>query len=337
MATRSTSPCRVLFRCDGNATTGLGHLSRCVNLARLMQQEDPATQTVFWGRYDNFAATLLAQYGLGTMSAPTPDNDDNGIALTRNICATFDVLLLDSYAIDQHYIDGLKRQPCRLALIDDDQRHDLSDADLVICLRAGAETLDYSAKFQLLGPSFMLVKPELHALRERNLALAPKRAVGRALVFLSGGQLGMKILPTLLEALGAPGLEVSYLAAQAIPLSAGQRARHVALTPAIEDIYAAADFVICGGGLTKYECAYAGIPNACLSLTALQGEDTRIMAAQGFTLDLGLAEDLKSGRLHDQIAGFINNPSALAAQRRTFASKLDGDGPRQVARTLLSL
>ena len=336
MAVPDSTPHRVLFRCDGNAATGLGHLSRCVNLARYLQREAPATQNVFWGNYDDFSVSLLARYGLPTLSAPLPGNDNEGITLTRNVCAAFDVLLLDNYGIDQHYINGLKQQPFRLALIDDDQRHNLRGADLVICIRSGAEVLDYGARHQLLGPSFTLVKPELHPIRERNLALFPERPIKRILVFLSGGQLGMNILPTVLKALDTRGLEVSYLASRAL-LTSPPYARHIALTPGIEAIYAETDFVICGGGLTKYECAYAGISNACISLTTLQDEDTKIMATQGFTLDLGRAEDIKSSRLHDQIAEFINNPTKLVTQRQAFASKLNGDGPRQVAQMLLSL
>lgn len=325
---------RILFRCDGNQVKGLGHLTRCASLARHLLSEAPDAQVVFWGSYDTFARNLLTRYGLPTLSIAVPPSDVTGLSATLTVCANFDVLLLDSYNLNQGYIDGLKQQSCRLALIDDEQCHDLSSVDLVICFRAGAETMDYSAHRQLLGPTFMLVKPELRPLRERNLELAAERTISRVLVFLSGGYLGHELLPRVLASLDIFGLEVSYLSSHLIHTSAFT---HIALTPDIETAYANTDFVICGGGLTKYECAYAGIPNACLSLTGLQSEDTQIMAARGFTLDLGLASELKSRHLREQVIDFINNPAALAAQRQAFASKLDGSGPNQVAKTLLSL
>ncbi|WP_123785210.1 hypothetical protein [Pseudazoarcus pumilus] len=332
-----TATLRLLFRCDGGQAQGLGHITRCLSLARTIREIAPLAHIAFWGQYDAFARTLLAQHDMPAWPSSPPEGNADGIEATHNVCADFDVLLLDSYAIDQDYINGLKKQPCKLALIDDDQRHDLSDADLVLCFRAGAETLTYGARHQLLGPAFMLVKPELRALRERNLGLPAHRCISRALIFLSGGHRAPELLPTVLGAFEGMGLEIAYLAPEEPRHASTAHARHLPLTPAIETLYANTDFVLCGGGLTKYECAYAGIPNACLSLTSLQNEDTRIMAAQGFTLDLGLASALHPERLRGQLAEFIRDETAQADQRRAFASKLDGDGPLRVARTLLSL
>lgn len=328
---------RFLFRCDGDQAQGLGHLARCMSVARNLRIEAPGIQIMFWGLYDPFARQLLAAYNLPILPAPVPTMSASGVIDTRSACANFDVLLLDSYAIDQDYINGLKQRDCRLALLDDDQRHDLSEADMVICFRAGAEELNYGSRHQLLGPSYLPAKPELRTLRDRNLSLPIDRPVEHALVFLSGSHIGSPFLPPLLQALASIGVRASYLALETLPLSSSAHAQHVALTPAIELIYAQTDFVICGGGLTKYECAYAGIPNACLSLTALQNQDTQIMAKQDFTLDLGLAESLQPDRLCGQIAEFIHNPEALAAQRNAFAFKLDSDGPRRVAQALLAL
>ncbi|WP_448254744.1 hypothetical protein [Ottowia oryzae] len=294
-------------------------------------------QIVFWGDYDAFAARLLSQYRLSVLLTPAPALDAGGVADTRAVCSDFDVVLLDSYALDQRYIDGLKGRACRLALMDDDQRHDLNGADLVICFRAGAEALDYGARCQLLGPSYFPAKPELSTLRACNLSLPADRPIERVLVFLSGGDLGAQYLPAVLHALDSAGVRVSYLAANPLPSLASQQARHIALTPAIESVYAQCDLVLCGGGLTKYECAFAGIANACLSLTTLQNQDTRIMATLGFTLNLGLAERLVPNQLRRKISNFIRNPGARAVQRRAFASHWDADGPHRAAQALLAL
>ncbi|WP_156909489.1 hypothetical protein [Ottowia thiooxydans] len=296
--------------------------------------ETPHTQVTFWGHYDTLATQLLTQYGLATLALPVPPMDASGIARTREVCTSFDVLMLDSYDTQQSYIDGLKHSTCRLALIDDDQRRDLSGADMVICFRVGSENLDYGARHQLLGPTYLPVKPELYALRNHNLALEENRPIEQILVFLSGGSIGTKHLQSVLQALDFPGMQVSYLAPSELPFMASSRAKYIPFTPAIESVYAQSDFVISGGGLTKYECAYAGITNACLSLTDLQDQDTREMAAQGFTLDLGPADSAELSRLRRQIHEFISDPRALSAQRRAFASKLDAEGPRRVAQAL---
>ncbi|SDX87703.1 hypothetical protein [Delftia lacustris] len=328
---------RVIFRCDGNAETGLGHLSRCINLARNMQLEDRKIQIFFWGDYDRFARQLLIRYGLSLLPFEPPPGNERGVDATLKVCVNFDMLLLDSYTIDQKYIDGLKQQPCKLALFDDDQRLDLRQADLVICFRANAELLDYGARHQLLGPSFLPVKPELRLLRERNLNLHPERLPLRILVFMSGGALGMKYLSSILDVLASSGRKISYLSKNAAPSYIGYNANHLSLTADMETVYAEADFVVCGGGLTKYECAFSGLVNACISLTNLQSNDTEEMARQGLTLDLGAAIDFEYGRVKREIMEFIDDPIALLGQRKNFASKISDDGSSKIVRTILSL
>lgn len=328
---------RILFRCDGTKATGLGHLTRCIALARSLLAESPGTSCVFWGHFDNFANALLARYNLHEALQPPPQGNANGITATWEACLGFDTLVLDSYGLDQTYIDALKHRPCRLALIDDDQRHDLSGADLVICFLAGAQVLNYGARQQFLGPSYLPVKPEFHALRKRNLALPAERDIHRVLVFLSGGHMGENLLLPVLDALSLPAIELTYLASKALTPGHWAHAKHLPLTPDIESVYEQVDFVVCGGGLTKYESAFCAIPNACLSLTTLQHSDTLAMAAQDLTLDLGMASELDPSRLRSQLTGFISNPVAIVAQRQAFASKLDNEGQKRVAMALLSL
>lgn len=328
---------RAIFRCDGNAATGLGHLSRCINLARNMCLEDRSVEAFFWGTYDDFSRNLLLQYGLPLLPLEPPPGDEHGVDITRRACAGFDMLLLDSYAIDQKYIDGLKRNSFKLALFDDDQRFDLSQADLVICFRANAESLNYGARHQLLGPSFLPVKPELRLLRERNLALPPERLPRHIVVFMSGATLGMKYLPAVIDVLASSGRKISYLSKNPVSSSSGYFANQLTLTSDMEKIYADADFFICGGGLVKYECAFSGLINACLSLTELQSADTEEMARQGLTLDLGMAKDFESLSLRRKIMDFIDDPIELADKRKNFALKIQDDGPEKMVRTILSI
>lgn len=328
---------RILFRCDGDQITGLGHLSRCISLARTLQLESPTITLKFLGRYSVFAQNLLARYNLSTLSPPIPEGSTHGVAAMREICAGFNILLLDSYALDQNFIDGLKHSQCRLALIDDDQRFDLSNTDLVLCFRAGSETLDYGASRQLLGPLYLPSKPEFQRIREQNLSLPVTRSIRHVLVFLSGMNADETLLSKVLNALAFPGIEVTYLADNKPHFGVPSNARHAPFTPDIESIYENTDFIICGGGLTKYESAYCGIANACLSLTPLQQEDTRNMAAENLTLDLGSATNMDVDRVQDLIGKFINSKSARVVQRKAFESKLDSNGIQRVAEALITL
>lgn len=336
MSTKRSQPDavrRILFRCDSGAETGFGHFSRCLNLARTLRGRSSASEVCFWGRYDDFSTGLLRHYGIERLTAPEQGCTAAELPATLAASEGFDALVLDSYGVEQAYLDALKGRRCRLAVLDDDQRHDLSGADLVICFRAGAEALKYGARREALGIGYLVVKPELREIREKNLA-APARAVRKVLVFLSGRDPGLRVLEGVLEAVSLPGLQVSYLARAAQPRVA---ARHLPLSPQVEAAYAQADFVVCGGGLVKYESAYCGLPNACLSLTALQDADTRVMAERQLTLDLGPLEAFEPARCARQVAAFLADPRAIGTQRDAFATKLTTDGSERVADLLLSL
>jgi spore coat polysaccharide biosynthesis predicted glycosyltransferase SpsG len=68
---------RAVFRCDGDATIGAGHVGRCVQLARPLA--GIGGEVVFVGRFGGTAAALLERAGMQTAtpeeaaSQPPPD------------------------------------------------------------------------------------------------------------------------------------------------------------------------------------------------------------------------------------------------------------------------
>ena len=56
----------------------------------------------------------------------------------------------------------------------------------------------------------------------------------------------------------------------------------------LADEFAWADLCVSGGGLTKYESAYMGVPTAVLSQNIEQAEETVQFAGKGLAVDLGM-------------------------------------------------
>ena len=64
---------------------------------------------------------------------------------------------------------------------------------------------------------------------------------------------------------------------------------------------------MCGGGLTKYECIFAGIPVASFAQTPSQQADTDTLAKQGLISDLGPAYDSAHELPIDTFTSYFND------------------------------
>jgi UDP-2,4-diacetamido-2,4,6-trideoxy-beta-L-altropyranose hydrolase len=329
---------RILIRCDCDGSVGYGHFSRCLSLARVLRASARSAQVVFWGRYDAFAERTLRRYRMARLKLAARGYGERDAPAALSASRDFDLLLIDSYRPAQAYLDALSNRSCKLAVMDDRHALDLSRADLAICFRAGAERRPHGARREALGLRYLIVKPELRAIRRRNLARRP-RPIRGALVFFSGREAGPAMLGKAVHAtlLALPEAQVRYITPDGRPLAGLARAQARGPRPDIERLYAEADLVVTGGGLVKYEAAYCGIPNVALSQTALQHQDTRVLAARHLTHDLGLAQGFDVAAVARRLARFADGSASLAAQRRAFGSAIDADGTRRLAATLLAL
>lgn len=327
-----------LFRCNCDETSGFGHFSRCLSLARTMRARKPSAQVAFLGRYDDFAEKMLRRYRIDQLEAPAQGFAKRDVSSAVAACRGFGALIVDTYHAEQAYIDGLAGRQCKLIVLDDMRVLDLSGADLVISFRAGAEAVSYGARKEALGLKFLVVKPELRKIRLKNLAAAA-RPLRRVLVFFTGGDPNRAVLKEIVTATVAalPDSAVSYITKDGRPLGGLNGARLLSPRSDIEQLYARNDFIVTGGGLVKYESAYCGIPNASLSQTALQYQDTGILAARNLTLDLGRADRFSVSAFSAALARFAGDPGALASQRRAFRTILTTDGTQRLAKVLLSL
>ena len=328
-----------LFRCDCDGISGFGHFSRCLNLARVLRLAAPASRVAFAGNYDAFALEALRRYGIDHAALEAPGFDAAAAAAAASRAADgFRTVILDSYLAGQPYVNALEGLGFKLAVIDDMHTLDLARADLVIGFRAGSERRPYGARREALGLKYLVVKPELRSIRERNLS-APPGAVREVLVAFTGQDGDTGMLAALVNAVvtGLPEATVRYLVkAGESPSPAGGAIAEPA-RPDIETLYARADLLVTGGGLVKYESAYCAIPSVSLSRTALQHQDTRELAARGLTLDLGTAADFQAAPFAGALARFAAGPVARAAQRRAAGVELATDSTERLAGMLLSL
>ena len=277
---QSNSP--IIFKCNATSQTGFGHVSRCLNIANMIQSISPQQTIAFCGEYLPFAQTQIQRSGFSVLASLSPE--------TANSC-----IVIDDYQLTQNDIDNLRRNSRCLIAIDDFNTLDLSTLDLIVNFRVGFENEQYGATATCLGAKYFPFKPALQQIRTRNFS--QEKNILRNIFIFIGGQdnhhTGQKLLSALDSTL--KNKRIHLVSADTQQPDEIQSEYNVLLrkplTANIEQYYEEADYFISGGGLSKYEVSFCGIANACISQNAGQAQDSLVFAQRQLTTDLGLVDN----------------------------------------------
>src|SRR5882724_8362224 len=319
----------LVFRCDANPETGLGHFARCRDLARLLRLERPELSVVFAGDFSAFARGVARELGFsifemaaGEALVPSRLSQAGGHQAR---------LLVDSYRLDTAGLAALAAWPAAWAVYDDFAQFDYVGCPLVINTRVSASETRYRAQQVALGPSYFPASPELAGIRAERARLSPKNALERALIFIGGRDM-FGVGPRLAQALSDTFAAVRVVVVQAEPLDVADR--RVVWQPLgfeLAPLLAQTDLVIAGGGRSKYEASYCLLPCASVSQTAEQAVDTAELAERGLCCDLGMATDFDPARIGARLVEFWQT-EALRALRVTQAGQVPADSGARLAR-----
>jgi UDP-2,4-diacetamido-2,4,6-trideoxy-beta-L-altropyranose hydrolase len=323
---------KVIFRCDATVDTGLGHLSRSLALAEAMRRR--GLKALFVGHWSDPAVTLLKGAGVSCSSVKTRTGSEADAESLAALVGAEDAvgIVADSYAIDSAWIERLASRDVSVVLIDDFARlADYSACAGVLNFTVGAFRLTYPGlnSGQLaLGPEHFPAREKLVELRRRTKQ-SPAGPFKRVLIALGGGD-PLKMTAPIYQALHrfGRGLEV-----RALVSNGAEIARRANVNPAdfpalagdLSQHYAWADCCVSGGGLTKYECAYLGLPVAIYSQTPEQQSETDLFCATGVGWDL--ASSTANTNWESRLEAFVRGGHAAASfgepSRRFPADSVD--------------
>ena len=159
---------RLLFRADGDASIGLGHVVRLLALADMLRGLAPG---VFMVRNPSAAvACLVAEAGWAMLPLPAgqpPEAEAEWLA--SELLGPTDVLVLDGYDFGLAYQQRLRQSDCGLVYVDDLRAWPVV-ADVLINHSPGVLPTDYqyyAGTQLLLGPAFSLLRPPFIAAAAR--------------------------------------------------------------------------------------------------------------------------------------------------------------------------
>jgi spore coat polysaccharide biosynthesis predicted glycosyltransferase SpsG len=280
--------CDWLFCCDGDGRSGLGHVGRCLGYAEMLA--DGGFRSAFCGTYGSIAQEMIRAAGFSYQSRSVEEGWNRVSQPALGI-------VLDSYLLDARSISEVRASMAgkRLLVMDDFAAHSRYDCDGIINFTIGSTQCVYpKGSAQLyLGPEYFPARRWLRRLRDTHVW---SDRVEKVLVIPGGSDrtgVTHEILSCLIELKMPLEVEVMVpeerigdgdLLALVKPFQTGKLS---SLKTSLERSMYGCDVCVCGGGLTKYECLYAGIPVASLAQTEAQQEDSVKLSAHGWIADMG--------------------------------------------------
>jgi spore coat polysaccharide biosynthesis predicted glycosyltransferase SpsG len=337
---------KAVFRCDGNRGVGLGHLSRCVALAEAM--EEVGVASVFMGDYSEPARRMIISAGFDFSPLPVPSATSSDVKqLQMEIGrAGATVCVIDHYGYSDRHVKEIHQNSVPVWLIDDfcaRSEYRALCAGL-INFTVGAPCMPYPKKHLtcLLGPTAFLTRRSLRNVRRRG------RPVRRTPLFLLVAIGGNDLHDLSLRAIGALDDTWRRLSVRVV-VSTGQRQRArlermiskfgpasevICELPDLASEFERADLCLSGGGLTKYESAFLGLPCAVASQTHEQWRETRNFSAAGLGFDLGQAWRLSDQSLRRRLNRWLSGVVMSGAARRELQRTFTADPTLRVARAI---
>lgn len=161
----------IAIRADGNIKIGLGHIMRTLVLAEELKNLFNIFYVCKWSEENKKGIEIIKNNGYKCIF-----DSENYEA---------DLIIIDSYNVDENYFSKLRKLSRKLMYIDDLHSLKYYDVDILLNRAIGAESINYNAAKNcriLLGSRYMILRKEF---RENN-AIEIKENVENILITFGG-------------------------------------------------------------------------------------------------------------------------------------------------------
>jgi len=340
----------IVFRVDASSDVGLGHLSRCMNLAEELRMRG-SDVTFVCRDIDSAGTSSLEEKLFRTVLLPRStdvilQSVDASEFITSLAGARPDWVVVDSYSLGSEWETAVRPFVEKIAVIEDlAGRH--HDCDLLIDQNYSDRTVETfkqqvpeKCKF-LIGPKYAMLNSIFAKIRE--VSAAPRNDLKRVFVFC-GGSDPKNLTKTVLEALS--GDEFSDLAVDVVigaqnqnfkSGSTNQYDTNIQFHESGDDfakIMSNSDLAIGAGGTTTWERMCLGVPSVVVSIAENQVPTCEKLGREGFVRYLGPQSEVTNESVASEVREFLKTPSALRASSVKSQIVVDGKGCKRVAEAM---
>lgn len=350
----------IAFRVDAGLEMGLGHLSRCLTLARTLHAHGArllfliSPETVTWAEMITRAGFEYRMLDVGGQAVAADHlahaawlswgQIADAEASSRQLSETPAWLVVDHYAIDNTWEAAIRPAVARLMVIDDlaDREHCcdvLLDQNLKVPTSYTHLVPDVCET--LIGPRYALLRSEFAEARRLGRASGSMRIN----VFMGGtdDEGGtVRVLDELAGKLQWEKLDV-ILGAKCRHLEAVRE--RIARLPAAElyvdsdqvaSLFACADIGIGAGGVASLERCCVGLPSLGICVADNQAAGLDALAKLGAIESLGRLAAVDTGEIAAVLRCLMAQPAKLRQMSEAAMALVDGQGAHRVASMMLA-
>lgn len=351
---------KIAIRADGGTKIGMGHIMRTLVLAKELSKENE----VFYlcrieSRKNDSKISLkddvnevvlleqLEQYELGYSKYIQGIkkvlyegfkvkllNEDNLLNELKDIQA--DLLITDSYFVDEKYFKKTKKIFNKTAYIDDINQH-YFDVDFLINQNCDAEDLNYKTNYYtklLLGTDYLMLREEFKSLNKKHI----KHGVSDIMITVGGAD-PYNLTERILNYVG--GLNYKF---------------HVIIGPSFGDIFFEGDFkrdnikfyynadmceimkkcdmAISACGSTLYELSACGVPTLGIIIADNQQGIANKLNNIGIIKNLGWYDKINKELLVNSIDDLADNYELRKFVSEKASKLVDGKGVERIVKVL---
>ena len=330
---------RILIRTDVGAGIGLGHLRRCLALARALRSI--GTETCF---LVNATDGAVPDIGFEVQLVAAAHDPREIVARARHDGVL--TVVVDSYVVDTLYLQALVDAGCRVVAIDDPGTRQLP-VDLVVNPSAVPGRPGYRGAAHtryLLGPRYAMLQPEFAGPVERHAS----DRVRRVLLTIGGADaegLTDRLARTVAAVMDGIPLDVAigpwFARTNRLRALAAASRGAIVMHEEPRDMRAlmlAADVAVSGGGQTAFELAATGTPAIAIRLADNQTYTLRTLAEAGALAYTGDADDASLGAaLTSALDTLLKDTERRGEMSRCARAAVDGLGAVRVAEAIVAL
>ena len=335
----------VLFLCDGYRDIGLGHVSRCIALAEGLDELGVACR--FHGCFEAGAQELLLEAGFPFVHSAAPMSIASLPQAIEHITSTRPgLMIMDSYAIDAEYLAAIQAEAGATVVIDDFASLTAYPCSAILNPGIEGPRLAYPSHLAQawLGTEFTLFRRRLRELR--STSLTRNRSKCNTVLISIGGvdryDVTLRCGAALFSA--ADGLEKrlavqfvvgrSHANVRALETLAAQFAEESTVhvqTPGLGHLLEKADLCVCGGGLTKYEAAYLGVPSFVVAQSEDQGRESALFDDKGLCCYAGMGATLNDHEIERGLHAYLRDETMRNTHIRNMRDLFPEDPTRNAA------
>ncbi|OCL27611.1 UDP-2,4-diacetamido-2,4,6-trideoxy-beta-L-altropyranose hydrolase [Orenia metallireducens] len=339
---------KIFFRVDGGDGIGMGHIMRSLALANAFPKY---REVIFITKEDRNVINLFKENGIQFITISPNLTYEEEIRTIKEILLNkkVEILITDSYKIDQNYLIEMKSVVKKLISI-----HDFAPfsfpSDVVINGNVYGDKLDYSSISKdtefLLGTNYLLMRDEFQRLEERMV----NQEISNILVTV-GGSDPLNLTPKVINSLDIleKELKKSLHVDVVIGPSFNNIDKIIEMTRKnrleislhfnirkMSRLMLESDLSITAGGTTLYELAATGTPAVVLLQADNQVLAAKEMERLGTIINLGFGNKVEIEKLAATLIEIAKNEVKRKKMSKVGQKLVDGYGATRCVERILN-